>query len=133
MKSISLNQSTKGEFIKAVQEDKPSLFLCYAEWCGHCSRFKPTWEKIKKSLASNKDVNVVEVEYTHMELLPKPLQNIRGFPTIQVLKKGKVSREYQGDRDHDSIVKFTMDQVKKDTKSVKPTIPSKRSQGTAAK
>lgn len=113
MKAIPLNEGTKEEFLKAVNDDKPTLFLCYADWCGHCQRFKPAWAQIKRKLSSNKDVNVVEVNYDFISLLPKSLQNIRGFPTIQIVKKGKVKKEYQGDREPESIVKFAVDQVTK--------------------
>lgn len=111
MKAIDLNESSKEAFYAAIKENKPALFLCYADWCGHCRSFLPTWQRIKKSLQASKDINVVEVSYDHMELLPRALQNIRGFPTIQIVRNGKVSKEYQGDREHDAIVSFTMQQV----------------------
>ena len=25
--------------------------LYYANWCGHCNRFKPEWEKVKKEIS----------------------------------------------------------------------------------
>lgn len=113
MKAVSLNESSKDDFMAAVQDNKPTLFLCYANWCGHCIRFKPTWDKIKRTLSSNKDVHVVEVEYDFIGLLPRTLQNIRGFPTIQIVKNGRVAKEYQGDREHDAIVSFATQHPRK--------------------
>lgn len=101
------------DFLSAVNDSKPTLFLCYATWCGHCQRFSPVWEKIKKTLTLNKDVHVVEVNYDAIELMPKQLQNVRGFPTLQIVVNGKVKKEYSGERDHDAIVKFALEQVKK--------------------
>jgi thiol-disulfide isomerase/thioredoxin len=117
MKTIVLTDTTKNDFVAAVKDKKPTLFFCYADWCGHCQRFKPTWEKVKKTLATNKDVNVVEVDYAHISLLPKSLQNIRGFPTIQIVKNGRVSKEYPGDRTHDDVVKFASEEGKKSADS----------------
>lgn len=111
MKSISLSQATQKEFLLAINDSKPTLILCYADWCGWCQRFKPTWGKIKATLSKSKDIHVVEVEYDNIHLMPKSLQNVRGFPMIQILKSGKVKKEYQGDRNHNDIVTFALSQV----------------------
>lgn len=126
MKPISLNQTTQKDFLVAVNDSKPTLILCYANWCGWCNRFKPTWDKIKRTLSRNGDVHVVEVEYDDMQLLPKNLQNVRGFPMIQIIKKGKVHKEYQGDRNHDDIVTFAMSQVVK-KRPASASVPKTRS------
>ena len=125
MKSISLNQATQKEFLQAINDSKPTLILCYADWCGWCQRFKPTWARIKTTLSKNKDINVVEVEYDNISLMPKSLQGVRGFPTLQILKNGKLKHEYQGDRNHDDIVKFAVLQVAKPRGTQKSTLKKK--------
>ena len=30
------------------------VILYYAEWCGHCQRFKPEWAKLKEELEKRK-------------------------------------------------------------------------------
>lgn len=113
MKPIALNNdtTTKAAFAAAISDSRPTLFLCYASWCGHCIRFKPIWEEVKQNLATNKEIHVVEVEADLIELLPTSLRNIRGFPTLQIVQKGKVKKEYHGERDRDAIVKFAKEQV----------------------
>ena len=61
-----------------------------------------------------------------MSLLPKPLQNIRGFPTLQVVKKGKVVKEYQGERGHQAIVNFAKEQVSPKKAVSAPTVATKK-------
>ena len=69
--------------------------LFYADWCGHCQRFKPEWAKLKKMLEDNgmkwaeyeseKDGNKMEEE------------NIRGYPTIKITINSN-KQEYDGMR-----------------------------------
>ncbi len=32
------------------KDDKKTLALFKAEWCGHCQAFKPTWNKLKNEM-----------------------------------------------------------------------------------
>lgn len=108
MKPIVVTTSNKDRFKETISGDKPVLMLYYASWCGHCKALHPTWEALKKKLEVQNGILVGEVEYSNMQALPASLQNIRGFPTIQVLQKGRVKTEYQGDRQLDSLFQFAM-------------------------
>lgn len=108
MKSFVLTPTNKEEFKVAIKQDKPMLMLYYASWCGHCQALHPTWEALKKKLELQHGIMVGEVEYSNMKALPTGLQNIRGFPTIQVLENGKVKSEYQGDRRLDSLLDYAL-------------------------
>lgn len=111
MKPMVVTATNKDRFKTAISGDKPMLMLYYASWCGHCQALHPTWEALKKKLEAQSGILVGEVEYSNMAALPTALQNIRGFPTIQVLSKGKVKTEYQGDRTLASLTQFALSQA----------------------
>lgn len=134
MKAVVLTQTNKDKFKECMKDDKPMLMLYYASWCGHCQALHPTWEALKKKLETQSGIIVGEVEYANMSALPASLQNIRGFPTIQVLEKGKVKSEYQGDRRLDSLMDFAISHSKKATvKPKKATVAVAKKKPTVAK
>jgi glutaredoxin len=77
------------------------ITLYYADWCGHCQRFKPTWEGLKKIFDKN-NIEYSEFEDTKDE---KVIENakITGFPTIMIEKDGN-SYQYDGERSPDAII-----------------------------
>ena len=121
MKVLKASESNKLSLSKKLQSDKPVLILYFAEWCGHCVAFKPTWDAIKKKLETNKGIHVIEVENSNIKYLPKTNQSIQAFPTIQLIKKGKV-KEYTGFRMLDSIISFVNTNMPK-VKTIKDKAP----------
>ena len=99
----------------------PMLTLFYMDTCPHCVALKPTWVLVKKTLHVH-NIPCGEFEYRQMGSLPPSLQNISGFPTIQIVKENVVVAEYHGDRSHESIVQFAMSHIPHDT----PQRPAKK-------
>ena len=112
MKSLELNTGNKEKVNKVLNEDTPCLMLCHMLMCPHCVAMHDSWEQVKISLQKTPGINVVEVEYSNLQLLPPNLQNIRGFPTIQLIENKKVKEEYFGDRSYTSILDFAMKHAK---------------------
>ena len=83
-----------------MSNDKIMLF--YANWCGHCKTFKPTWEALKPILDKN-NISHEEYESENTEVMSK--YAIRGYPTIKVQKNNEVV-DYNGPRDPASILHF---------------------------
>jgi protein disulfide-isomerase A1 len=106
MKLLSITKAAdKIAFEKKASSDKPILLLHYADYCGHCIRFKPTWVTVAAALAANRGVHVVEIEANNADILKKYTKDIRGYPTIRVLKNGTFT-EYTGARALAPIVNF---------------------------
>jgi len=93
-----------------VREDFDSepatLTLFYADWCGHCKKLKPTFDReLPQALQRNRmpcnlqSVNADE----HPELVKK--YNIKGFPTMILQHNGRLV-EYNGDRTVSDIERF---------------------------
>lgn len=77
-----------------------TIKLFYADWCGHCVRFKPEWEKFKKLVNNNtlkdkrnNDINIRTEEFqdgsNQMEF---EKENVMAFPTL-IIYKGENNRE----------------------------------------
>lgn len=57
------------------------IVLFYANWCGACKQFKPTWEQFKQTNKSN--IKIIDIDCdldNHKELCRT--QNIEGYPTV---------------------------------------------------
>jgi protein disulfide-isomerase A1 len=75
--------------------------LYYADWCGHCKDFKPTWAALKNLFKKN-NVNHAEFEDgQHEQIIQKA--GVEGFPTIKI-EKDNEEYEYTGNRDINSII-----------------------------
>ena len=71
------------------------ITLYYADWCGHCTRFKPEWEALKNSL-DQLDIGHNEYEESKNK---KTVQDagVEGFPTIRIKRDG-TEYDYVGPR-----------------------------------
>jgi thiol-disulfide isomerase/thioredoxin len=83
------------------------ITLYYANWCGHCVRFKPAWEELKENISKLKDnhkkvhIKIEEYEHENLSKLGGGKINgvdIDGYPTIKIkLSHGKEEKEYNFD------------------------------------
>lgn len=92
-------------------ESKHTLLFFYADWCPHCTNFKPEVIKFKKQNEGNKqlDVEMLEESTCPPELMKK--HNVRGFPTVVLVTKDSsgnetAARTYQGERTSDGLQHF---------------------------
>jgi len=83
----------------------PTLLFFHADWCGHCVRFMPTFDKFAKNINGGK-LNIVKFNADKDPNYIKSF-NVEGFPTIllHVPKENKYIN-YNGDRSITDLVKF---------------------------
>lgn len=63
----------------------PVFVLVYADWCGHCQRFKQNmWDEMAKS--NNKGVNTAAVHYDMVDKTSMKNATIDGYPTLFEVK-----------------------------------------------
>ena len=75
--------------------------LFWVDWCGHCKRFKPIWNKLKKE--NTLDVNFEDVNCEKEKEVAQE-EGIQGFPTIRLYDAdGNLLEELEGSRDEDNI------------------------------
>jgi thiol-disulfide isomerase/thioredoxin len=68
-----------------------TFVLVYADWCGHCHKFMPTWKKFEKT--PGRTANIAKVHHDMLENVPT-IKNakIQGYPSvIRVEPSGKIT------------------------------------------
>ena len=81
---------------------KRTMLMCYADWCGHCKQFKPTFLKAAEKLPS--------VEWSLLnEKGNAPVMKklgVTGFPTVYMIEVGSEPVRYSGPRTIEGLVEF---------------------------
>ncbi len=122
IKNISLDDisiiNNKCVIKTSISQKTPGIFLIHAEWCGHCKRFLPTYEKIAQMLNKEHVLNVPLVALESEELTDNNKAqklNFRGFPTIKFFDQNGVimDDEYKGGREINNILKELCDRYHK--------------------
>ena len=106
MKLLKVSEKNKDKFAECIEKDRPTLVLFFANWCPHCQMFEPIWKELAKKNEKNKKIQLAQVEYEDMESVPKKYKKIRGFPTIQMMKGGKVLSEFNDMRTIEALESY---------------------------
>lgn len=98
---------TDANFESLVQPDNGNhgdwIIQFSAPWCGHCKSLAPTWEKLAGAVGSPR-LHVGKLDAT-VEIATARRFDIRGFPSIRMLSKGRLY-EYNGPRSLDALSAF---------------------------
>jgi thiol-disulfide isomerase/thioredoxin len=105
LKSSSFKINNGNAYVKSnISNGKPGLLLIYANWCGHCQRFKPTFNELCKNLGSDFPCTSIEDSDLDDDSLKSAL-NFKGFPTIKFFdQSGKIIGDYKGDRSKQDLL-----------------------------
>jgi thiol-disulfide isomerase/thioredoxin len=79
--------------------NKVDIILFKAEWCGHCVKLKPTWEKLEEKF--NNKFNFITYDADKDTKLFEKYK-VEAFPTI-IIQDGSHKKEYDGPRDMESL------------------------------
>lgn len=97
----------KGQSLaKAYKKQKPIVVFFYADWCGFCQRFAPTFHKVTKDRAIRKKFAVAYVNCDKPENADYMKQfDVEGFPTVFVINndRSKVKLENHTFFNDDSV------------------------------
>lgn len=110
MKIIELNNdSFNKEEILNLLSKKTCLVGVFSKLCIHCQNMKPQWEFLKKKLKKSKcnglllEIDSDQLNYVDYSSLTN---SVKGLPSIMVFKKGKLVKEYNGNRSSNDMFKF---------------------------
>lgn len=104
--------TTNSSNLEDTLKDKKMVVLFYADWCGHCKNFMPTWDEVSNELnqdGNNKmiKVNLGDKNTQNEEIMEK--YNVSGFPTIVFVDNTQTSQVlevYEDDRTKDKLTSF---------------------------
>jgi thioredoxin 1 len=83
--------------------------LFYADWCPHCVKFKPHFEKAMSQMdgkmKNGKRMKLVKVDCEKFKKLAKEF-NVSGYPTVKLINDDGTSVEYDGERTFEGLKKY---------------------------
>jgi thiol-disulfide isomerase/thioredoxin len=84
---------------------RPSVELFHATWCGHCVRFKPTWDAFAKRVREEKlEIDVADHEVDEDKAAFEK-RKVSSFPTVLFIKPDGEATKYDGPRTEDGLMK----------------------------
>jgi len=90
------NTNQLDELDKRISIGPITLVLVYADWCGHCTRYKPNMEQLEND--SNRSVQTVRIRD---DVFPKSSINntpIEGYPSILLIKQNNEAVEFKNEK-----------------------------------
>lgn len=93
MPSVDIrNKGSLAELMKRIKRGPLTIVLVYADWCGHCTDFKPHFNAAAKS--KNRTVQVASVNETMVKPMNDAIRsyngnassvNVTGYPTVLLM------------------------------------------------
>lgn len=84
---------------------KDNFIYYYMNECTYCKKFNPIWDELKNKFNKKyKDSNIKFSKIERAEI--NDSDNVKGFPTLRVVKKDGTQIDYNDERDPDKIIAF---------------------------
>lgn len=114
---IDLMVGTNDDTYESARKNGTPVFArVHAKWCGHCQAMKQDWEDLKTWHMENvKDKSsplhstlLVSVEDTELPQVTEKYPELQadGFPTLMMVKNGKIVKPYTGPRNLEAFKTF---------------------------
>ena len=100
--SMALREGMDDGANKGKSQDAPKIIYFWMKGCGHCEKFKPTWEKFKadnKCPVEKEDISRSDSKFAEYKSF------VTGFPTIVFMKDGQHVM-FKGERTVDALNAF---------------------------
>lgn len=83
------------ELSKRIKTGPLTLVLVYADWCGHCQRFKPMMEKLENM--PGRTIQTARIRDDVFPSSPISSAKIEGYPTLMLVKKSGEVATFQNE------------------------------------
>lgn len=96
-----------------MSSSSAAIIWIYAEWCGHCHSFLPTWRELVRNHSEDSELELIMMNETGLgEEYPEGYPEITGFPTIWIMSRGETTPTvYQQRRDLKSMERVISDMI----------------------
>ena len=111
------NRASNEHFVDySPQDNEVNLVLFYAEWCPHCQRLEPIWDKLANDLdgeqIEGKNVHVIKIDCANQKNKDTCQKNdVSSYPTIKCFTANNV-QEYEGKRTYNALETFLHNVIK---------------------
>jgi protein disulfide-isomerase A1 len=97
----------EGRQYEGFEGSSKKVVVCKADWCGHCKKAAPEFEKMAAAPMTLKDGSKVPVQILDADRDKEELKKytVKGFPTILIVD-GANQTEYPGERTHAGVLDF---------------------------
>jgi thiol-disulfide isomerase/thioredoxin len=105
---VALYLSQKRIMYEGFEGAQKSLVICKADWCGHCKKAAPEFQKLLgASPMTLKDGSKVTVKILDADKDKSEIgkYKVRGYPTILIDNNGQTT-EYPGERTASAVIEF---------------------------
>jgi protein disulfide-isomerase A1 len=95
------------QYKEIVEAPKDVLIEFYAPWCGHCKKLAPIYDELGAKLKPFSDkIVIAKMDATANDLPADATYEVKGFPTIKLVKADNSVMDFNGDRTVESFVQF---------------------------
>jgi len=89
-------------FQQILNDPKPVLIDFYAEWCGPCKMMSPILKELKEKMGET--LRIIKIDVDKNQQITSKYQ-VRGVPTLMLVKAGSVLWKQSGVMDVNSLKK----------------------------
>lgn len=89
-------------FQQILNDPKPVLIDFYAEWCGPCKMMPPILKELKEKMGET--LRIIKIDVDKNQQIASKYQ-VRGVPTLMLMKEGSVLWKQSGVMDAISLHK----------------------------
>ena len=104
--------TTSASNLDSTLKDKKKACFIYADWCGHCKKFKPVWDEVASGVNTDNDQKMIKVDLGQQNSKSEELMNkynVSGFPTVVLVdntQSHEVLEVYEGERTKTSLTRY---------------------------
>merc|ERR1711988_1066415 len=114
----SLHILSEGSFKETISSGD-TFIKFYAPWCGHCQKLAPVWDELAKKFEADSKVKIAKLDCTEAQSVCQE-NEVRGYPTLQYIRNGKLVEAYKGGRDLASLKEFISEMSGSEGKEAAP-------------